>query len=249
MKSVQAIGIIGLGDFGQFVASHIPRDNGLKIYGHDIHAKTIKDIEIVDLPAIVTCDILIIAIPLEAYPKLLVYLHNHIKSETLLIDICSVKVYPEQYFKTYLPEYPNLLLTHPLFGPQSTSNGIAGHTLIVTVQKGELAAKAIHYGENILGLKIRHMTSEEHDKHMAYVHALTFFVARGLSNLQVESEKSLMTPSYQMIKDLVAFDKTHSEALFQTIQDGNPYAAELRRQVVNGFTNLESSLSREKSDE
>jgi prephenate dehydrogenase len=202
--------------------------------------------EMTDLAKVASADVVILAVPLDAYPDLLKELVSLIKPETLLLDICSVKIIPEQYYEEYFPEHPNLLLTHPLFGPQSASEETKGHKLVVTKSKGELAEHVLAYAEHGLELEIHTMSSRDHDEFMAQVHVLTFFVARGLSNLRPK-KGPFVTPSYKMIMDLVAFDQTHSDELFHTIQDGNPLAEEMRQRVVKSFVDLEASLTKSKA--
>ena len=85
------------------------------------------------------------------------------------------------------------------------------------------------------------MSTEAHDKIMARVHALTFFVARGLANMELADEV-FMTPSYKMLMDLVKLDHSHSQQLFQTVQRGNPFAEAARKELLESFAQVEASL-------
>lgn len=85
------------------------------------------------------------------------------------------------------------------------------------------------------------MTNEEHDKRMAEIHALTFFIARALTKLDLQSEP-FMTPSFQKLLDLVALDESHSEALFRTIENGNPFAADERKKFLDELNAIQSDL-------
>lgn len=237
---INSVGIIGLGKFGKFVASRIPP--GVKIVGFD--EKTTDN----SLAEAATCDVVVLAIPLGQYQSLLSKLKPILPKETLLIDVCSVKVLPERLIEKHLGNHENLLLTHPLFGPQSATHGLAGHKLIITGSKGQRAKQVIAFCEDILQLQVSHMTSQEHDKIMADVHALTFFVARGLADAHVE-RGSFITPSYKMIVDLVDFDRSHSDELFETIELGNPYAEAARLKLLQSFEAVNQDLSNKKRDD
>lgn len=243
MHSIHTIGIIGLGSFGTFIASLVPPTADVKIYGFDQRQATYPTgVHAADLTTVAHCDIVILAVPLEAYEQVLPRLTPTLRPETLIIDICSVKSRPEALFEQYLIGHRSILLTHPLFGPQSAAKGhTKGHTLIVTKTSGELAETVVAWCKRVLGLDIRYMSAVEHDKIMAQVHALTFFVARGLSDLNV-GESPFTTPSYRLILDLIELDRTHSNELFNTIQRGNPYADAMRQQVLKSFNELESEL-------
>jgi prephenate dehydrogenase len=240
----KTIGVIGLGNFGTLAALHLARDTRLKVIGYDVRNRADLPVEQVDLATVAAADIVILAVPLEAYPATLEALGPLLAPETLVVDICSVKMYTEQYIEQYLPNHPNVLFTHPLFGPQSASETTQGHALVVTGGKGDKIEPVLAYCEETLGLTLHRMSGEEHDKIMASVHVLTFFVGRGLSNLHLP-EGPFITPSYTMIMDLIALDHKHSDELFRTIQDGNPFAEEMRHELVHSFQALADELSKE----
>ena len=85
-----------------------------------------------------------------------------------------------------------------------------------------------------LGLHIEEMTAKEHDKAMAYAHALTFTVGRVLNRLKLD-DLEIVTPSFQKLLDVAELDSKHSDELFDTITKGNAYfgdvLAEFRRNL------------------
>jgi len=232
------VGIIGLGSFGVFLAGLIPE--GVRVIGYDPHATT-DDIEIADFPAVVAADIVILAVPLQALRTVLERLKTVVRPETLLVDVCSVKTKPQDIYANILPGHANLLFTHPLFGPQSAATGTKDHQLIVTKSSGALAERVVTFCEQKLQLRISRMSADEHDQVMARVHALTFFVARALGDMQLQ-EEAFMTPSYDMLMDLVKLDRSHSEELFQTVEQGNPYARQERERLLASFAGIEAKL-------
>lgn len=240
------VGVLGLGSFGRFVVSHLTQDPDLRLVAYDNRRTRAADgAERVDFNTVVEdTDVLVLAVPLNAYPKVLPRVAKRIRPETLILDVCSVKVYPEEHINQHLPDHPNVLMTHPLFGPQSAAKSMRGHTLIVTKAQGGAAEGTLRYFTDRLGLNVQHMSAADHDKLMAKIHVLTFFVARGLSNLNLDNVP-FVTPSYRMITDLVRFDRTHTEDLFQTIQSGNPYADQIRMQLIASFQEIEQGLLHE----
>jgi prephenate dehydrogenase len=244
MKLITSYGIIGLGSFGQFIATLLPPS--AKVYGYDSQTKSEhKKITQASFEEITQCDAVILAVPLSAYPEVLGRLQSSISADCLVIDVCSVKSAPEEYFQEYFPNHKNILMTHPLFGPQSANDSTKGHKLLVTKSIGDSAEELLRYCEDVLELDIKHTNAHDHDKLMAQVHVLTFFVARGLSSMNL-ADVLFTTPSYKMIQDLVTFDETHTDSLFQTIQSGNPYASEMRKHFVETFQALEASLDMKK---
>ena len=87
------------------------------------------------------------------------------------------------------------------------------------------------------------MTPDAHDKEMMFVHALTFFIARGLRGFKLD-QLTLETPSFRHIKQLAHLDKVHSQELFETIELGNPYAAKARGELMVMLERAIASLER-----
>lgn len=233
MSSIRTISIVGRGDFGKLVSELIPSDIQQKSYGSKDTPEHVSEIG--------QSDVIFLSIPLSAYPAVLKMLAPVLKPDALVVDVCSVKVLPAQLLAQHLPKHHNVLLTHPLFGPQSIHNG-QQHTLIVTNKADEKADELIQFCEDELRLKVMHMTNEEHDQRMAQVHALTFFIARGLSELDLQAEP-FMTPSFQELLDLVKLDQSQSNALFKTIEQGNPFAAAEREAFIQKLTEVNAELA------
>jgi prephenate dehydrogenase len=234
------VGIVGLGSFGSFIAGLMPAT--VRVVGYDRSGRTAPGVEAAGFDAVAHADIIVLAVPLATLEATLEELRSYLKPESLVVDVCSVKVGPEGLYTKHLPGHANLLMTHPLFGPQSAASGTNGHRLIVTKVMGGRADEVLAFCENKLGLTISRMSAEDHDKIMARVHALTFFVARGLSDMKLQDEE-FMTPSYKMLMDLVRLDHSHSEELFRTIEQGNPYAKGERERLLGHFAEIEASLS------
>lgn len=233
MSNIETISVIGRGDFGQLVVSLIPEELSVTSYG----SKDTKE----NITTIGTSDVIVLSIPLTAYPEVLDLLAPVLKPQTLVVDFCSVKTEPAELFNSHLPNHKNILLTHPLFGPQSFHNG-EQHTLVVTNKADEKAEEIFNFCSKTLGLRVLHMSNEEHDKRMAEIHVLTFFIARALADMNLQREP-FMTPSFNKLLDLVALDSSHTEALFQTIQNGNPYGAEERQRFIDSLIKIQNNLS------
>lgn len=239
------VGIIGLGNFGRFLAGVLSRQTKAEVLAYDTrHAPAPEGVQKVSLAEIATADAIVLCVPLSSYDRLLPKLWPLLWAETLVVDICSVKVEAEKRLRKHLPGHENLLITHPMFGPQSAADGLEGHTLVVTGAESRAAKRAVSYCQNKLGLKVARMTSDEHDRAMADVHALTFFVARGLARAKL-APSEFQAPSFQMLLDLVAFDKAHTEDLFRTIELGNPYAKQSRARLMKSLTEINDKLGKE----
>lgn len=235
------IGIIGYGSFGKFLTGLFADAADIQVRVCDIGNISVPAALQSDMATVSRSDIVVLAIPLEAYATVMSQLQSLLSPETLLVDVCSVKERPAELFDRYFANHPNVLLTHPLFGPRSATNGLEGHQLIVTRAQGQRAEQVVAYCRDVLRLKVLHHTAHKHDQAMAQIHALTFFVARALRNLEL-APVMYQTPSYAMIEDLVAFDKTHSQQLFDTIELGNPYADEVIQSFISAADQLADDI-------
>lgn len=92
-----------------------------------------------------------------------------------------------------------------------------------------------------LGLSVIEMSSEQHDREMATVHALTFFIAHALKDMKLHNQK-LSTPSFKKLLSLAELEKHHSDELFATIQQGNKYAREIRESFVEEIKKLNTTI-------
>lgn len=232
MSSIKTISVIGRGGFGALISSLIPDNIEHSSFGSKDTVENISKIG--------SSDVIFLCIPLDAYPDVLDNLRPHLNPESLVVDVCSVKVTPTELLAKHLPEHTNILFTHPLFGPQSWDSG-QQLTLVVTNKSVGRAEEIVTFCDSTLRLRILHMTNEEHDRRMAEIHALTFFIARALGKLNLQSEP-FITPSFQKLLDLVALDESHSEALFRTIEDGNPFAAEERQKFLDALITIQTNL-------
>lgn len=237
--AIQSVGIIGLGEFGRLAAQLVPQS--VAVYGHDPHISEVQEVQVAPLQQVAQADVVILAIPLATYGTVLSRLRALLRPDTLVIDVCSVKVKPEALLARYLPGHQEVLLTHPLFGPRSAAAGVKGRRIVVTRCQGERAQKVLDYCQTSLALKIEHMTSEAHDQAMAQTHALTFFVARGLRQLRIPPA-SFTVPSFKLMTDLIDVDVAHSEALFTTLQKGNPFAASARQELLQSLQQVDQHL-------
>ncbi|MEO7617724.1 MAG: prephenate dehydrogenase/arogenate dehydrogenase family protein [Candidatus Saccharibacteria bacterium] len=225
------LGIIGQGNFGKFIASEM--EGVFKIETYDVSDSDSQ------FQRVAECDHIVLAIPLEAYQVVLPKLAATISPKSIIVDVCSVKLRPLELTTKYLSGN-DVLSIHPLFGPSTTPNGIAGQKVVIIRDTGsfQLHADAQKFFEK-LRLVVIQMDADKHDRGMAELHALTYYVAGALSDFGV-SERPISTPSYDKLVSLVNLFSTHSQALVDTIEQGNPYAAQMRTKLMQSFANMDA---------
>ena len=237
------ISIFGFGDFGQLVTKYLVKEADVLVYDRN-GEKTELIKEYGAKPATIKeaakSKVVILAVTLDALEETLRGIAPHVEPGTLVADVTSVKVKPAQMMQDILPKNVQILATHPLFGSVSAANSLQGHRIIIDPIRVDDLDAVKHFLAN-MGLSVIEMTSDEHDREMAWVHALTFFVGRGLLNMDPPTSP-LTTNYYNELLDVVNVERTHSLELFNTIQKGNPYAAEMRQRFLASLQDLQNNL-------
>lgn len=238
------IGIIGFGQFGQFMARHLASFFDVTVCDNADRQAEAKKIGVKwgDIETVLSKPIVVFAVPLKTFAEVLQRAAPFLKPNALCLDVCSVKIEPIKLMIEHLPKTVEIIGTHPLFGPQSGREGIEGMRVALCPVRTTRAEKIENFLVEKLKLKVFRRTPEEHDEEMAHVQALTHFVARALDELHVE-ESELATVSYEELMKAARLVSEDSWELFQTIQQGNPFADTKRKAFIEKLVELETRVS------
>ena len=242
------IGIIGFGQFGQFMARHLARFFKISVCDEIDRSEEAAKINVdwTGFEEVASKDIVIFAVPLKAFEGVLKKAALNLQPNALVIDVCSVKMKTIGLMLNHLPSSVEIIGTHPLFGPQSGRDGIEGLRVVLCPVRTKRAEEVKHFLSDALKLTVLERTPEEHDREMAYVQALTHFVSRALFEMRVE-DSELSTVSYQELMKAASLLSDDSWELFQTIQRGNPHAAERRKAFIEKLVELEKRIETNES--
>lgn len=244
VKSVQSVGIIGFGQFGQLLARHLPR--GLAVIAHDeidrAEAAGALGVTMSGFDAACGCDVVVFAMPVQAMEAAIAAAAALVRPGALVVDVASVKTLPARWMAERFAPDVQIVATHPLFGPQSARGGLARLPLVLCPVRGRAHLKVAAFGRR-LGLAVTVTTAREHDEEMAYVQALTHLIGRSLANLGIPDEK-LKTRSYQHLLELCDLLRFDTMALFEAIQDYNPHARGVTDRFVDEIARLRDAAGR-----
>lgn len=233
---METVGIIGFGQFGQFLMQHL--EPHLDVHAYDINGKSPHSLE-----EVCACDVVIFAVPVQSLEAACKKAAPFLKESTRIADVASVKVRPLEILRTYFPDHA-LLGTHPIFGPQSGKDGIAGLPIVfsnLSWNESEYQ-KVREFCSSTLGLHVIERSPDEHDREMAHVMALSHFIGRALKHLDIKDYET-NTFSYHQLVELRDLLKEDSWELFETIQKENPYAQEVRTNFLKELRSLEERLN------
>uniref|UniRef100_A0A0N4Z7H8 Prephenate/arogenate dehydrogenase domain-containing protein n=1 Tax=Parastrongyloides trichosuri TaxID=131310 RepID=A0A0N4Z7H8_PARTI len=115
------------------------------------------------LEEVAACPVVVLAVPVGVLAETVAAIAPSVTPGALILDVGSVKVKPAKVMLDGLPEGVQIVGTHPLFGPQSGKDGIAGLRIAVCPVRGDKAAwRVAAFCRKALGLKVFVVTPEDH---------------------------------------------------------------------------------------
>jgi prephenate dehydrogenase len=238
------LGLIGLGAFGQFAAGHLRRH-------FDIVATDAADRSgdaarvgiawgsVADAAAL---PYVLLAVPVQSFATVLEQIRGVVQPGALVIDVASVKIGPVREMLRLLPDRVEVLATHPMFGPESAGAGLTGHRIAVCPVRTARLEEVEIFLRGKLGLDVYVCDPETHDREIAHTQALAQFVGRALAMLH-ESESPVRTPGYDHFREVAETVGRDTWELFTAIQNLNPYAAEMRLELLGHLNDLQERLA------
>ena len=202
MKQVTIIGIglIG-GSFALDLKRHIPEVRITGIDQNETHLNEALSLGIVDqiggLNTLETADLVVLAIPVNAALEVLPQVLDLISDQTVVIDMGSTKEAICKAVSTH-PRRPQFLATHPIAGtefsgPTAAIQGLFEHktNIICEVEKTTpTLGEAVLTLFKTMGMHLRFMAANDHDKHIAYVSHLSHISSFMLGKTVIDKEKN-----------------------------------------------------------
>ncbi len=225
------LGLIGYGAFGRLTARHLVA--WFDVLAYDPAAQPDGVARLTDLATAAACPVVILAVPVEALPETLSAITPHLREDALVIDVGSVKVGPARLMADHLPIHVQAVGTHPLFGPQSAKDGVAGLRIAVCPVRGDRPARRVAaFCRHALRLKVFRVTPEDHDREAAMVQGLTHLISRVLLSMEPLPTR-MTTVSFERIMQAVEMVRYDSPAVFRAIERENPFSAEVRNRFFD----------------
>ena len=217
------IGIIGLGLMGGSLGLALKKIKLVsKVYGFDHNLTHCEEAlklglvdEIISFGEIKECDVIFLAIPVEAIIKTLKNLED-IPPSTTIIDLGStkekiVKNTPKKIRENFIPAHP--MAGTEKFGPSAAIENLYHDKVVVLCDmndSGDLHKnRAIQIFSHI-GMKIVFMNSKDHDVHASFIshlpHALSYALANSV--MKQEDPKNILLLAGGGFKDMSRIAKS-----------------------------------------
>lgn len=204
------IGIVGFGAFGQLISRHLRPYFQMCAYDPDPELRPIAEchgVTLASLEMAASRPVVVLATPVGRLQEVVDAVSPHIQPQSLVLDAASVKLGPADILKRGLPEHAEIVATHPLFGPQSARDGIAGLKVVVCPIRGRRCFRLAAFLRHQLRLSVIMTTPEDHDREAAIIQGLTQFIARAL--VQIEPlPKRMTTKSFDLLLEAVNMSAT-----------------------------------------
>ncbi len=194
------VGLIG-GSFAKDVKKLHPEAEIIGVDKSEAHLDEALQLQIIDKKGdysiLATADLVYIGIPVNVLVTELPKILDAAGDETVVMDAGSTKRLICEQVANH-PKRRNFMACHPIAGtefsgPTAAFEGLyTGKTMIICeVEKTafKLQEKALNIFQNI-GMRIRYMNPEAHDKHIAYVSHLSHISSFMLGKTVIEKEKN-----------------------------------------------------------
>jgi prephenate dehydrogenase len=238
----KTIGLIGLGAFGRLIAVHLGAH--FPILGYDSAATgEIKGVALRPLAEVAACDLVILATPVPALRAVIAAIRPYLRRGALVLDVGSVKVVPAQIMRAELPDYVDIVGTHPMFGPQSARGGVKGLKIVLCPIRGRQARPIAGFLRKTFGLDAIVATPEAHDQSAAMVQGLTHLIAKVLVEME-PLPRQMTTASFDLIFRAVEMVRYDAPEVFYAIERMNPYVPDVRRRFFALAAELAESLEK-----
>jgi len=237
------VAILGFGRFGQTLAGLL-RDRGFACRALDPALTPPRELRAAGPAELVRgAGFVVLAVPLAAMRPALAALAPHLDGSQIVLDVGSVKQGPAEAMAELLGPGQPWVATHPLFGPTSVS---LGEPLRAVVCPGPHpgAVERVRELYRSIGCETLALAPDEHDRTMAYTHALTYFVTKGMLDIGVGLAMPFAPPSFRAMAQTIEAVRSDAGHLFTSIHRENPHAAEARRRLVAALEAVDAALLR-----
>lgn len=198
--SVIGVGLIG-GSFALAIKESFPESTIFGIDKSEAHVKEALEIGYIDaagtMEDLADSDVAIVAVPVDISIKVLKEALDNAGDHTLVIDAGSTKFKLCEAVKDH-PKRRNYLSSHPIAGTEFSGPSAAIKDLYkektnIVCEVEKTAFKLQERGMEIfrkIGMRIRYMDPESHDRHIAYVSHLSHISSFMLGKTVLEKEKN-----------------------------------------------------------
>ena len=255
--TVQTVGIIGYGRFGKLLAGALRQDFRVRVYdsafdsaegkGADSLSDAGENLRFSSLQAAAENDAVFLCVPILYFDDAARRLAEYIPRQSVVFDVCSVKLYPAKILRERIRPRSPIVPTHPMFGPVSARDGWRDLPFVFCPESDadadERAALEFWsaYVEGAHGARALTMSADEHDRITAYNLCLTQLLGRALGSMGIRSSP-IDAESFKRLLAMKDMSYSDSMDLLIGMHRFNPYAAEMRARLLGDLSALDAAI-------
>ncbi len=208
---------------------------------HKILTENCEDIVMVE--NIGQADIVFPCVPISSFEEVIKKITPKLKKESLVMDVCSVKIFPTQVMIKNLPKHVEIIASHPLFGPDSLKKRLKGLPMVIwPARVSDKNFKQIKRIFSNMGIKIIEMSPEEHDKIVAFTQLYAHLIGRIGQDVGIKPS-IIDTKGFQRLFSVQNLVTKDTQQLFIDMNRFNPFAKQMRAQVSQSLLHVEMELA------
>ena len=241
---MNSIGIIGFGRFGELTARYLSKDFSVVVHTRSDKKEAISACGARPVSFETACgqQIVILCMPISAMRETLRQVTPLLREDALVVDVCSVKVYPVQWMREILPYTVSILATHPMFGPDSAADSLKGRKIVLCPERIDSGQyEKIRTWLESQGLVVIKATAQEHDEKIAVSLSLTHFIGRSLSAFGAR-DLDIDTEGYKRLIHILGVVSNDTWQLFEDMHTYNPYAKQKRQAFIDAMADINERL-------
>lgn len=249
MKKISTIGIIGFGRFSQLMIRYLADDFTVMVHDRQNRSEAIAHLGGHSGTLAETCarDMVIPSVPISAMKSILERIRPLLNSDSMVVDVCSVKTYPVKWMMELLPPDVAILATHPMFGPDSAGDTLAGQKIVLCRQRIDSDRyNCISDYLKSWRLVVIETTPEAHDRQMAASLALTHFIGRSLAEYGAKPLE-IDTEGYKRLLYTLETVTHDTWELFTDMHKYNPFARDVRDRFRAAVERIDAQLQEEQT--
>lgn len=224
-------GVYGLGRFGSFWGARLAEQLPVVGYSRRKRAADEAGVAQVDEEELLECDCIVLCVAISAMEEVCRRIGPRLKPGTVVMDTCSVKVYPVAVMEEHFAPDIRIVGTHPMFGPDSGRDGIAGLPIVYSPVRCDFETdRRLRELFKAMELRLIELSPDEHDRSAAYTQGITHFLGRVLQDLGLEPSP-IATLGYSRLLEIIEQTCNDPEQLFIDLQRFNPHTHEMRESL------------------
>ena len=246
---MRRLGIVGYGDFMHFWTPY------LKPFFDEVLVYSRRDVSVdaervgakqADFEEVCSCEFVCNAVVVQYFEETMQKIVPYLQEGACVFDVCSVKEIPIEIMEKYVPKSCEIIGTHPLFGPNSGRDGIEGLNILLTNVRAR--EETFHFFDEMffeMKLNILYNSAKEHDEDMAYVQALSHFIAQGIREFgHLKKNTLITTKAYESLLHIEDNLSRDSWLLFESIENYNRHAEGIRGNFMNALNRVDKELKK-----